>query len=52
MIWDFCELANPGIHEPAVVKGRKLAKCCNVVGRTQYRRDEILRSSGSPMVKM
>jgi hypothetical protein len=39
-------------HDATVLKGQKLAKCFNAVGRTQYRRDEILRSLGSPMVKM
>jgi hypothetical protein len=29
-----------------------MVKCCNAVGRTQYKRDEILRSSWGPMVRM
>jgi len=51
-IWEFCESANPGTCKPAVAKGRKLSKFCNVVDQTQYRRDKILRSSKSLMAKM
>jgi hypothetical protein len=48
----FGTFVNPPTREPIVAEGSELDKCCNVVGQTQYIRDEILRSLGSQMVKM